>query len=43
MLQYIYMNKRILAPAYKQLGKVTAQNMKLVRENDLVALEDRFI
>lgn len=37
------MNKCVLAQAFKQLDKVATQNMRLVGDDDLVALEDRLI
>lgn len=43
MLQYIYMNERVLARASKQLDKVASRNMGLAGDDDLVALEDGLI
>ncbi len=43
ILQYIYINERVLAQASKQLDKVAPQNMRLAGDNSLVALEDELI
>ncbi len=43
MLQYIYMNERVLAQAFKQLDKVAPRNKKLAGDDNLVALEDELI
>lgn len=43
MLQYIYMNERVLARASKQLDKVAPRNMGLAGDDDLVAPEDGLI
>lgn len=43
MLQYNYMNERVLALAGKQLDKVAPQHMGLARDDKLVALEDWLI
>ena len=40
MLQYIYMNERVLARTGKQLGKMAPQHMGLARDEELVELED---
>ena len=40
MLQYIYMNERVLARTGKQLEKMALQHMGLARDEELVELED---
>lgn len=40
MLQYIYMNKRILAQIGKQIEKMVAQHMGLARDEKLIKLKD---
>ena len=40
MLQYIYINERVLARAGRQLEKMAPQHMGLARDEELVELED---